>query len=384
MTRALIIGGGIAGPVTAMALDKAGLGATVFEAYPTGADDVGAFLTIMPNGMDALRAIGADGPVIEASFPADTIERYDHTGAKLGERRAGGGRGGARTLKRATLYRVLHDEAARRGIPLHHGKRLTGARTAPGGRVTAEFADGSHAEADLLVGADGIHSTTTRALIDPAAPRPRYTGLNIVYGYTRSRDFPPATTAYRMIQGSRASFGYTTAPDGETFWFCRLPLPEVTRDELAAAQWRDRALEFFAADRSAARDVIAATGEDLVGSNGYDVPSTPAWHANRMVLTGDAAHAASPAAGQGASMALEDSVVLAQCLRDLPDLERAFGAYVARRRARVERLVAASAGQDAARVRHAASAAPRQSEPGDDREWLYGHHIDWHTPVTAA
>jgi 2-polyprenyl-6-methoxyphenol hydroxylase-like FAD-dependent oxidoreductase len=86
-----------------------------------------------------------------------------------------------------------------------------------------------------------------------------------------------------------------------------------------------------------------------------------------MVLTGDAAHAASPAAGQGASMALEDSVVLAQCLRDFPDPASAFAAYEGLRRERVEKLVAASAGQDV----------------GEERGWLYSHHIDWDTKITA-
>jgi 2-polyprenyl-6-methoxyphenol hydroxylase-like FAD-dependent oxidoreductase len=86
-----------------------------------------------------------------------------------------------------------------------------------------------------------------------------------------------------------------------------------------------------------------------------------------MVLAGDAAHAASPAAGQGASMALEDSVVLALCLRDLPDAPAAFAAYEKLRRTRVEKLVAASAGQDV----------------GEERGWLYHHHIDWNERITA-
>jgi 2-polyprenyl-6-methoxyphenol hydroxylase-like FAD-dependent oxidoreductase len=379
---ALIIGGGIAGAVTAMALRKAGFGAVVYEAYPTGADDVGAFLTIMPNGMDALRAIGAHQQVIDVSFPAKEIRLYDGSGVLLGTRPAGAGESGVtspRTLKRATLYRALHDEAARRGVPIEHGKRLEHAERTSSGRVLARFADGSTARGDLLVGADGIHSVTRR-LIDPGAPEPRYTGLNIVYGYTRGDGFPPATDSYRMIQGHKAFFGYTTSPEGETFWFARLPASRV-EDEITAAGWKERALEFFAGDDTPSSAIINATGEDIVGSNGFDVPVTPRWFRPPMVLAGDAAHAASPAAGQGASMALEDSVLLAKCLRDLPDIEPAFESYVDIRRARVERLVAASAGQDSARPgivkrlrRFVESKRPKRDE---DRNWLYDHHIDW-------
>lgn len=178
MTKALIIGGGIAGPVTAMALQKAGIEAEIFEAYPTGADDVGAFLIVFANGLEALRVIDAHGPVVDHSFPAQRVAFVGNDGERLGERPLAGAEGdnglGPRTLRRATLYQVLHTEAARRGIAVRHGKRLVGAETvdgAGGRKVVASFADGSRAEGDFLVGADGLHSVT-RTLIDPAAPSP--------------------------------------------------------------------------------------------------------------------------------------------------------------------------------------------------------------------
>src|ERR1700710_1158319 len=113
MTKALIIGGGIAGAATAMALHKAGIEAVVHEAYPSGADDVGAFLTVAPNGMAALKAIGADHVVAEAAFPATGMEVLNGSGKVLGHVTMSGG---PQTINRARLYRVLHDEATRRGI----------------------------------------------------------------------------------------------------------------------------------------------------------------------------------------------------------------------------------------------------------------------------
>jgi 2-polyprenyl-6-methoxyphenol hydroxylase-like FAD-dependent oxidoreductase len=366
MTQALIIGGGISGAVTAMALQRAGIDSVIYEAYPTGAADIGAFLAIMHNGMDALRAIDAHDCVVRKSFPANGIELVSSKGETVGllefERR---GLTSPRTVTRARLYAALHDESARRGIRLEHGKRLVGA-TSSGAGVTAKFEDGTTASGDLLIGADGLHSAV-RTLIDSESPRPRYTGLNVVYGYTRETGFPEATERYRMIHGSRAAFGYTTDPDGQTYWFSRISRPERSRAELDAmtpSQWRDQAIEQLSVDPTPAAQIVRAT-EDLYGGHAYDVPTTPVWSTESMVLVGDAAHAASPAAGQGASMALEDSVVLAQCLRDLPDAPAAFAAYEQLRRARVERLVAASAGQDT----------------GHDQDWLYEHHIDWDAPV---
>ncbi|MET9293907.1 FAD-dependent monooxygenase [Streptomyces sp. NPDC003077] len=392
MVRALIIGGGIAGPVAAMALRKAGIRSEVFEAYPTGADDVGAFLVVFANGLEALRVIDAYRPVVEHSFPAERVEFFSSTGKRLGDRpiagTGGNGNGlGPRTMQRAVLYRVLHDEARRRGIPIRHGKRLVGAETKEDGRVVASFEDGTRAEGDFLIGADGIHSVT-RTLIDPDAPTPRYTGQNTVCGYTRDVNVPPAADAYTMIYGKRAFFGCTLSPDGEVWWFANAPGPERSRRELAAttpAQWRERVAELFAQDRTPVADIVRATGESIVGSNAYDIASTPTWFTDSMVIVGDAAHATAPNAAQGASMAIEDGIVLAKCLRDEPSPWHAFVAFEKLRRERVERVVALSAGM------------ARHTEPGPVRravrdmvltrrmdrggtgadDWLTGYRIEW-------
>ena len=379
MTHALIIGGGLAGATTALALGKAGIESTVYEAYPDGADDTGAFLMVMHNGLDALRAVDALDAIMPCSFRTTRVEHVDAAGQRVSGHTIGvtlTDVDGPRTLRRADLHRALQNEVRRRGGRIEHSKRLVRATTT-GRRVIATFADGSRAEGDLLVGADGIRSII-RAIIDPAAPAPRYTGENVVFGYTRDNGIPPASETFRMIHGSSGLSGYTTSPNGETLWVVHLPGDEMTavdRATLGPSDWRDRILRQVAGDDTLVTAIVRASGTNIMASSSYDVPSTTHWHTAHLVLVGDAAHAASPSAAQGASMALEDAVTLAQCLRDLPSIPDAFAAYTVLRRARVERLVAFSTKQP-----NGPSTTIRDN--ADPRAWLYSHHIEWDAPVT--
>ncbi|GAB3909365.1 hypothetical protein GCM10027612_85200 [Microbispora bryophytorum subsp. camponoti] len=167
--KALIIGGGIAGPVTAMALRRAGIDSEVFEAYDRGAEGVGAFLTLAVNGLEALRLLDLHDLVCDLGMDTPVMEIRNARGRLLATTSQP-----SRTLRRADLYRALRDEAVRRGVPIHHGKRLVDASVTSGG-VRAVFADGGEAAGDLLVGADGLRSRT-RALIDPGAPAPAISG----------------------------------------------------------------------------------------------------------------------------------------------------------------------------------------------------------------
>ncbi|MDR6317469.1 2-polyprenyl-6-methoxyphenol hydroxylase-like FAD-dependent oxidoreductase [Actinoplanes couchii] len=327
--RVIIAGGGVAGTATALALHHAGIESAVYEAHESGGADAGAFLTVMPNGMAGLDTIDAADAVTAVSYPARTVTLLDDTGQRLGHRPIDAP---SRSLTRAALYRALQELAVARGIPVHHGKRMTGA---DGGVVT--FADGTTASGDVLVGADGIHSRTRR-LIDPDAPEPRWAGQHVIYGYTPGNPAGLDLDEYYMIRGKRGFFGLTVPDgDGRTWWFARVPGSGPLHD----GPWRQLALDASREDSTPAHDLIAAS-ERVVGGDSFDIPTTPHWHGGSMVLTGDAAHAAVPAAAQGASMAIEDAVALATALREHDEIKDAFLAYEQRRRAETEETVAAS------------------------------------------
>ncbi|GAA4442092.1 FAD-dependent monooxygenase [Actinokineospora soli] len=337
--RILVIGGGIAGPVTALALRRAGFEPVVFEAYDRSADEAGAFLTLATNGLAALETLGLAEQVDAAGFRtprmhitlgARELARFPMTSPTPGTPTTV-------TLSRAALYRVLREEVDRQGIAVEYGKRLVDAAQDANG-VTATFADGTEERGDLLVGADGLRSTVRR-IIDPQAPAPRYVPLLNTGGYARGVTVPGEPGTVYMGYGKRAFFAHLPHPNGDVWWFANIPhKTEPTRADLAAmTDWRERLRALYADDDLPARDLVDATDDIVAPYPTYDFPKVPTWHDRRMVIIGDAAHATSPTAGQGASMAVEDAVVLAACLREDP--ATAFAAFEARRRARVEKVV---------------------------------------------
>jgi 2-polyprenyl-6-methoxyphenol hydroxylase-like FAD-dependent oxidoreductase len=400
--RPLVIGTGVAGTVAALALQKAGFEPTIFEAYEESAGLAhGVYLTVAVNGIDALRAVDAHDIVFAKGFPSPGIVFYAGSGKRLGQLPLGPQLPDGlvtHTIRRADLYGGLADEVRRRGIPIHHGKRLVDAQRRAGGGVVARFADGSSAEGDVLVGADGVHSAT-RTIIDPANPRPRYTGLGNTGGFTRAAavsDFDAPPGEYAMIWGRDCFFGYTVSPTGEVWWFANPPSrAEVSKGELRdlhGDRLRERLLRLLAPDRTPGAAIVRSGTGDIRLTNQYELPTVPTWHNGSMVVIGDAAHAVSPSSGQGASMAAEDAVVLARCLRDAADVPAALGRYESIRRERVERVVAWGASMNNTKKQGLVGRALRdlalpvilrraaRPKAVDNMSWLFTHHLETPSP----
>ncbi|MFV8187367.1 FAD-dependent oxidoreductase [Streptomyces sp. AF1B] len=370
MARVLVIGGGIAGSATALALHRAGLDVEVHEAHPDSAEDLGAFLTLASNGMRALAQLDASAVVTALGFPLTSMRVLDARGTELAHTPIGEADDPLlryRCLRRGDLGSGLQAEAARRGIAVRHGVRLTDVRQDTDG-VTALFADGSTATGDLLIGADGLGSTVRRTALD--AVQPLYAGQFVYYGRTGAAPFSDGDACITMIRGSGAAFGVAVSPDGEAYWFARVSGDPLSAEQLAQGTPADRRamlLPLLREDATPAADIVAATGEDVLVTNATEIPTGTPWRSGRVLLVGDAAHAASPATGQGASMALEDAVILAKCLRDAPDADSALTRYEELRRPRVEHNITVS-GNISRGVRSASpagrGAAP--SRPGED------------------
>jgi len=241
-------------------------------------------------------------------------------------------------VRRGDLHRALTDGARGAGVEVQFGRALSEIDRTDGSAVMARFSDGSQEAGDALIACDGIRSMA-RQLVLPNSPEPSYSGLLDFGGIAEDSGVPIPTGVNVMVFGRRAFFGAFRTPSGQVWWFQnsgqRRP-DAVLRDPSAL---RSHVLALHRDDPRWIADVIAST-ERLVGPFPLnDILFMPRWHDGRVCLIGDAAHATTPSAGQGASLALEDAMVLAQCMRDLGVPEPAFTAFERARRARVEAIV---------------------------------------------
>jgi 2-polyprenyl-6-methoxyphenol hydroxylase-like FAD-dependent oxidoreductase len=392
MKKALIIGGGIAGPVAALALRKAGISSTLYEAYRASAEGIGGMLMLAPNGLDALRVVGVDASAL--GQPISRMVMGDGSGKHFGEVPGLPKLPASRLVWRSDLYRLLYERAAAQGSQVEYGKRLVGVDE-DGRGVTARFADGSVAHGDVLIGADGIRSTV-RTLIDPNAAQPQYVGFLGFGGLSSASVAGARPDAMYFVFGKRAFMGHWSPPGGGTAWFSNLPHAEPLTmgeaREVPTGDWLRRLRDVYADDLPG-RDLVEHTPADqlLVFGAGEILPSVRHWHRGRMVLVGDSAHAPSSSSGQGASLAAESAIQLARCLRDFSDAGAAFATYEQLRRPRVEKVAAY-----AAKTNHNKTAGPIAKalmslvmpiamrtfmKPEKMFGWMHGHRIDWDEPV---
>jgi 2-polyprenyl-6-methoxyphenol hydroxylase-like FAD-dependent oxidoreductase len=342
--KALIIGGGIAGPVAAMFFKRAGIDAEVYESRSQAEQYAGWFLNLAGNGIAVLKSLGIDAPISAAGSPAPRMIIWSGKGKQLGEVRNGARAGLTESvlIRRGVLQQLLHEAAACQGIPIYFEKQLRSIEITDGRGVIASFEDGSTASGDILVGADGIHSRT-RQIINPDAPKPVYSGLVSTGGFTSRPALPPTPSTQHFLFGKRAFFGYHVRSSGEIYWFNNHGrAQEPGRSELNAIvseDWKQRLLEMHRGDLPIVQEIIRSTECGIGAFPIYDIPPQPIWYKGPVVLVGDAVHAIAPSSGQGASLAMEDAAVLAKCLRDTAPLDQAFAKYERLRRERVERMV---------------------------------------------
>ena len=346
MPKALIIGGGVAGPAVALFLQRAGWDVEVFEARAAPDSFGGLFLNVATNGLAVLETLGLRNRLVADGHLCPYMEMRSGRGRRLGivpNGPAGAPERGSVVVRREWLNSVLRDATDAAGIRFTWNARLDRIEESGTG-VTAHFVDGTSATGDILIGCDGVGSPTRR-WIDPAAPEPAYTGLLSIGGFARVDGLAPTPLTQHMVFGARGFFGYLVRDDGTVYWFANPAKPEIDRDALRALSpdtWLNELRALHADDPYPVPQILdTATGP--IGAYGiYELAHVPHWHRERVVALGDAVHATSPSAGQGASLALEDAIVLARCLRDEPDHESAFARFEDLRRPRAEEVVAYS------------------------------------------
>ncbi len=297
--RAIVVGGGVAGSAAAIALRRIGADVTVYEAYDDPAGHVGSYVSLAVNGLRALEALGCLPRVQSAGFPVARQRMWSGRGKLLGDVARGRRPEDALhsvTLMRADLVSALRTAALESGARIVTGQRLDGA------------CDPRTADADLVVGADGIWSAT-RQTLDPAAPQPVYAGLYSVSG--ASGTVPPGLPrdGFNWIFARHGVFIFLPVPDGTVWWTAQVATPETPPDPSAIGL--GELTRLFSTEPQATAVLRAATAV-RAANLGHVLKPVTRRHRDRIVLIGDAAHPVG--AGQGASIALEDAVILARHL----------------------------------------------------------------------
>ncbi len=344
MTRVAIIGGGIGGATAGCALARAGLEVSVYEAAPE-LKEIGAGVALHPNAMRVLRMIGMEDAIrAVAGHSARAVTCDGRTGRTIStisraQQAATYGLAGA-TVHRADLLNVLAAALPADSVTL--GKRCVTVESGADGAV-ARFQDGSEIEADVIIGADGIHSKVRAALFGPDDPT--FTGkicyrsvvsVSAIGGARPSTDNtqwlgPHGTIVLYPLRGEElinVVAHYDDAHYRHESWINECDRQEVL-DRYAG--WHESLLRVFAA------------GETWYKWALYDRDPIPRWTEGRVTILGDAAHPMLPYLGQGACQAIEDGAVLATALQAEPDdPTRALQRYERTRRPRASRVVLAA------------------------------------------
>ncbi|MEU8133506.1 FAD-dependent monooxygenase [Streptodolium elevatio] len=333
---ATVVGGGIGGLAAALALTRRGWRVEVWE-RAAEFTEIGAGLSLWPNALHALAALGLDGQVRDLAAVEAGGGVRDRAGRWLSrtdnselERRFGMP---LVVLHRADLVRALA-EALPPGT-LRASSEVTGIRD-DGDGVVVE--GGGIRRVDLVVGADGLHSTVRR-LQWPEAAAPRYAGYTAWRMITEPMPTPVGDGAATWGRGER--FGFTALPGGRFYCFGTATVPAGGK---APGSERAEVLRRFGGWPKPIPDLLAAVPESAVLRHDiYDLPPLPDYVRGRVALLGDAAHAMTPNLGQGACQALEDAVVLAASLDAAPDIDAALARYDQARRSRTQMVVRRSA-----------------------------------------
>jgi 2-polyprenyl-6-methoxyphenol hydroxylase-like FAD-dependent oxidoreductase len=340
--RILVVGAGIAGLGAARALRRRGLAAEVVEREPAWTH-TGAGIYLPGNAARALRALGLEAAVAERGSLITHQRLCDHRGRLLADidlAALWGDVGPCLALHRADLHDVLASHGdpvpARMGVSVQRLCQQTDT-------VTVEFGDGNTDRYDLVIGADGINSTVRELTVGTGAVRP--VGRLAWRFVTQC---PPKLTSWTALLGRDVTFLAVPIGRGQVYCYCDGPTEPTARSHGDDAKRRLAELVTgFAAPVPAVLDALGPDGAVHVAP--IEEVTLNRWSRGQVLLVGDAAHATSPNMAEGAAMALEDGLVLAECLASGEGIAQVVARFQARRHPRTQWVLAQTHRRDRTR-----------------------------------
>ncbi|SFY20000.1 FAD-dependent monooxygenase [Streptomyces atratus] len=384
--RIAIVGGGIAGLVTATLLHAHGADVRIFEqSQQFGA--VGAGIQLSPNGVRVLYRLGLADALAETGVRAGAIEtRRWNDGSPIARVEHGADCDelfGAPyyLIHRADLQHCLLS-ALPEGI-VELGKGCAGVVERPD-EVELHLTDGSVTGADLVIGADGVHSVVRKAVVDD---EPRFSGYSVHRGLVPADVMPSFKDDPRVMfwLGPKRHVTYYPVVGGDTVHFSAVCATADGRPESSSSGRETEDLDAaFAGWHEEVRQVVTAA-ESVTRWGLFDRDLAARYTTDRVVLLGDAAHPTLPYLSQGANQALEDAVVLARCLREAGpgDLTPAVHRYERLRRPRTAEVHRRA--RELARTFHLPDGAHQvardrgmgASQSLQHLDWLYGYDTEF-------
>ena len=348
--RVMVVGGGLGGATLALALLKRGFSVRVFEQAPVLMEQ-GAGLTLPPNAMKVFKALGiwervrdisvwqAGGPFVHYATAEILTGEPDYDWVKKPQNtdQLGHTHRGALHMLLVKAIREIEPDAFAIG---HRLKNFTQTDTG----VTAEFENGATAHGDILVGSDGVFSVAQGVMFGHREPR--FTGIIAVRAMIPADKVQPYLTGGRFMNYVGPTCGFLRyGVMGGTLINC---VALIKTDKYLGEGWdnrssREELMEFYHDFHPDVIGLINNAPEDGIFKWAlYDRDPLPLWSQGRATLLGDAAHPMLPFLGQGATMAIEDGIVLARALEAYDDVSTAFAAYEAVRRPRTAQMMESS------------------------------------------
>jgi FAD-dependent urate hydroxylase len=327
--RILVVGAGIGGLGVARALAQRGIAVDVVEREQAWAH-TGAGVYLPGNALRALRALGLESAVMERAAPITYQSICDHRGRLLAQIELAplwGEVGACVAMHRADLHDILTSWG--HGVPVRMGRPVQQLHQ-HGDIVTVGFTDGSTGDYDLVIGADGVHSTVRDLAFGQGWVRPLGQ-----WAWRFVTTCPPEVTTWTAFLGRGVTFLAVPISRGRVYCFCDAPtdgLPDGRGESNPG--YLAELLSDFAGPVPGILDSMGA--QTAVHSGPIEEVALEGWSRGSVLLIGDAAHATSPNMAEGAAMALEDGLVFAECLSSERGVAPALTRFTARRGPRTQ------------------------------------------------
>lgn len=339
VNKVLVVGGGFSGMAAAIQMRKAGIAVELVEQDPHWCP-LGAGITVSGPSLRALQTLGVYEAVAAQGWVSDGVELHTPDGHKLADmptpRPLGSDVGGGGGIMRPVLARILADATRAAGVEVHLGSTYQ-AITQDADAVTVTFTDGRSGRYDLLVGAEGVHSTLRERFFPEVKP-PEYLGQGV---WRAVMPRPDAIVRPRMWLGHHIKVGVN--PVSKTHMYMFITEDRPTKEHIDPATWPQvfaGLMQGFPDPLLAALVPHALTPEAAIDYRPLANLLVPApWNRGRVVLIGDTVAATTPHLASGAGIGIESGIVLAEELATNGDLQTALDGFHARRFKRCELVI---------------------------------------------